>query len=63
MSRVSFDRNAAEANANRAQRAFLTASIREASAKARNAAHMRAAVLTGLAVGVIGAAAQLLLGV
>jgi len=58
MTRINYDPRAAEANANRAQRAMLSASYREQVAKQRNAEGMRFAVLAGLAIGVVGSALQ-----
>lgn len=63
MSHINYDRRAADKNADRAQQAFLSASYREQVAKAANAANLRAAVLSGLAIGVLGAAASIFFGV
>lgn len=60
MSHINFDRSAAQANANRAQRTLIQSAYAEQVAKARNAANLRAAILSGLAVGVLVSAAQLL---
>jgi len=56
---VNFDRNAAESNAKRAQDSFIRSQVAAEYQAKRNAANMRAAVLSGLAVGVIVAALQL----
>lgn len=58
MSRIGFDPRAAQRNSDLAQRAMFTAAAQEQFQKARNAANMRAAVLSGLAIGVLVSAAQ-----
>lgn len=56
---VNFDRSAAEANAKRAASSFIRSQVAAEYQARRNAANMRAAVLTGLAVGVVVSALQL----
>lgn len=59
-SHIAFDRRAADRNANAAQSAFIRSQVAAEYAARRNAANMRAAILSGLAVGVLVSALTLL---
>jgi len=62
MSRISFDRNAAEMNARRAQTEFFRASVREEYAAKRHASNKRLAAMAGLVFGLVYALASAVFG-
>jgi len=59
MSHINFDRSASASNKARAQDSFIRAQVAAEYQAKRNAANMRAAVLTGLSVGLVVSIAQL----
>ena len=59
MSHISFDRSASARNADLAQSAFIRSQVAQEYAAKRNAANLRAAILSGLAIGVIVSALTL----
>lgn len=60
MSHINFDRRAAASNADVARSNFIRSQVAQEYAAKRNAANLRAAILSGLAVGVLVSALTLL---